>query len=106
MSALDLTTQRTVLDLLLEIQEETGVSYLFVTHDLSVVRFMSHRVAVIRHGNIVETGDARTVTTGPRHPCTRALMLSAPVADIAEQRRRGEIAQRLGREDRSAAGDG
>ncbi|MGW0551358.1 ATP-binding cassette domain-containing protein [Streptomyces altiplanensis] len=105
-SALDLTTQRTVLDLLLEIQEETGVSYLFVTHDLSVVRFMSHRVAVIRHGNIVETGDARTVTTEPRHPYTRALMLSAPVADIAEQRRRRETARRLGREDRSAAGGG
>ncbi|MGW0940700.1 ABC transporter ATP-binding protein [Streptomyces sp. NPDC002666] len=57
-SALDLTTQRTVLDLLLEIQEETGVSYLFVSHALSVVRFMSHRVAVVHRGEIAETGDA------------------------------------------------
>ncbi|MEU0740790.1 ATP-binding cassette domain-containing protein [Streptomyces sp. NPDC006134] len=92
-SALDLTTRRTVLDLLLEIQEETGVAYLFVTHDLSVVRFMSHRVAVIHRGEIVETGDARTVTTAPRHAYTRALMLSAPVADVTEQRRRRQAAR-------------
>ncbi|MGW9129906.1 ABC transporter ATP-binding protein [Streptomyces sp. NPDC055681] len=92
-SALDLTTQRTVLDLLLEIQEDTGVSYLFVSHDLSVVRCMSHRVAVIHRGEIVETGDAEQVTTTPRHPYTRTLLLSAPVSDVAEQRRRRE--QRL-----------
>ncbi|MFE2018792.1 ABC transporter ATP-binding protein [Streptomyces sp. NPDC059499] len=96
-SALDLTTQRTVLELLLEIQEETAVAYLFVTHDLSVVRFMSHRVAVIRGGTLVETGDAQAVTTDPRHPYTRTLMLSAPVADVAEQRRRRESAAVLGR---------
>ncbi|MDQ0792379.1 ABC transporter ATP-binding protein [Streptomyces sp. B1I3] len=92
-SALDPTTRRTVLDLLLEIQEETGVAYLFVTHDLSVVRFMSHRVAVIRRGGIVECGDTATVTAEPRHPYTRALMLSAPVADVHEQRRRRETAR-------------
>ncbi|CAM5498206.1 Dipeptide ABC transporter ATP-binding protein OS=Streptomyces tendae OX=1932 GN=F3L20_05065 PE=4 SV=1 [Streptomyces tendae] len=89
-SALDLTTQATVLDLLLDIQQQTGVSYLFVSHDLSVVRRMSHRVAVIHHGGIVETGDAATVTTRPRHPYTRTLLLSAPVADVDEQRRRRE----------------
>ncbi|MFG3246641.1 ATP-binding cassette domain-containing protein [Streptomyces sp. NPDC048187] len=89
-SALDLTTQATVLDLLLDIQQQTGVSYLFVSHDLSVVRRMSHRVAVIHHGDIVETGDAATVTTRPRHPYTRTLLLSAPVADVDEQRRRRE----------------
>lgn len=64
-SALDLTTRRTVLELLLEIQEETGVACLFVTHDLSVVRFMGHRVAVIEGGVLVETGDAGSVTTAP-----------------------------------------
>uniref|UniRef100_A0AAU3H7F6 ATP-binding cassette domain-containing protein n=1 Tax=Streptomyces sp. NBC_01401 TaxID=2903854 RepID=A0AAU3H7F6_9ACTN len=106
-SALDLTTQRTVLELLLEIQEETGLAYLFVTHDLSVVRFMSHRVAVIRGGALVETGDAHAVTTDPQHPYTRALMLSAPVADVAEQRRRRESAAALGRTGvpRTADGD-
>lgn len=92
-SALDLTTQRTVLDLLLEIQEETGVSYLFVSHDLSVVRFMSHRVAVIHRGEIVETGDAATVTSEPGHSYTRTLLLASPVADVAEQRRRREAAR-------------
>lgn len=90
-SALDLTTQRTVLELLLEIQEETGVSYLFVSHDLSVVRFMSHRVSVIHRGEIVETGDADRITRSPDHPYTRTLLLSAPVTDVAEQRRRREL---------------
>ncbi|GGS93132.1 ABC transporter ATP-binding protein [Planobispora rosea] len=93
-SALDLTTQKTVLDLLLEIQEQTGVSYLFVSHDLSVIRFMSHRVAVIRHGEIVELGEAAEVTAGPRHPYTRALLLSAPVADVNGQRERREAFER------------
>ncbi|MGA4544254.1 ATP-binding cassette domain-containing protein [Uniformispora flossi] len=87
-SALDLTTQRNVLDLLLEIQQQTDVAYLFVSHDLSVVRLMSHRVAVLRHGEIVETGDAAAVTGNPEHPYTRDLLLSAPVADVAAQRER------------------
>ncbi|WP_433142927.1 ABC transporter ATP-binding protein [Actinomadura nitritigenes] len=87
-SALDLTTRRTILDLLLEIQEETSVAYLFVSHDLSVVRSMSHRVAVIHRGRIVETGESAQVTAAPEHPYTRTLLLSAPVADVAEQRRR------------------
>lgn len=89
-SALDLTTQTTVLDLLLDIQEQNGVAYLFVSHDLSVVRRMSHRVAVIHHGNIVETGDAATLTTRPQHPYTQTLLLSAPVTDVDQQRRRRE----------------
>jgi peptide/nickel transport system ATP-binding protein len=87
-SALDLTTQRTVLDLLLELQEQTGVSYLFISHDLAVVRAISHRIAVLRGGRIVETGTARDVTTRPREAYTQRLLLSAPVADPAEQRRR------------------
>ncbi|HEX2315669.1 MAG TPA: ATP-binding cassette domain-containing protein [Thermomonospora sp.] len=93
-SALDLTTRQTVLDLLLEIQRETGVSYLFVSHDLAVVRVMSHRVAVIRHGEIVETGEAAAVTTRPEHEYTRRLVLAAPVADVARQRERREEFER------------
>ncbi|MET9433250.1 ATP-binding cassette domain-containing protein [Streptomyces sp. NPDC006551] len=89
-SALDLTTQRTVLDLLLEIQRETGVSCLFISHDLSVVRRMSHRVTVIHRGTLVETADADRITRTPEHPYTRSLLLAAPVADVAEQRRRRE----------------
>ncbi len=89
-SALDLTTQAAVLELLLDIQEETGVAYLFVSHDLSVVRFMSHRVCVIHRGEIVESGDADTLTRTPEHPYTRTLLLSAPIADVTGQRRRRE----------------
>ncbi|MBE3000874.1 ABC transporter ATP-binding protein [Nocardiopsis sp. HNM0947] len=90
-SALDLTTQRTVMDLLLEIQERTGVAYLFVSHDLSVVRALSHRVAVLERGEIVEEGDAERLTRDPDHPYTRRLLLSAPVADpVRQQERRRE----------------
>ncbi|MFI6813909.1 ATP-binding cassette domain-containing protein [Nonomuraea sp. NPDC050328] len=96
-SALDLTTQKTVLDLLLEIQEQSGVAYLFVSHDLSVVRFVSHRVAVIHQGEIVESGPAAVVTAEPSHPYTRALLLAAPVADVAAQRlRRAAFEQEYG----------
>ncbi|MFD0206979.1 MULTISPECIES: ABC transporter ATP-binding protein [Saccharothrix] len=98
-SALDLTTQRTVLDLLLEIQEQTGVAYLFISHDLSVVRYMSHRVNVIHRGLIVESGDAEQVTTTPRHAYTQRLLLSAPVADPVVQRaRRAALDQRRAEE--------
>lgn len=94
-SALDLTTQARVLDLLVEIQERTGVAYLFVSHDLSVVRHVSHRVAVMHRGRIVESGDADTVTSAPSDPYTRRLLLAAPVADPAEQARRRDERQRL-----------
>lgn len=87
-SALDLTTQRAVLDLLLDIQQNTGVSLLFISHDLQVVRAMSHRVAVIHRGHIVEQGPASIVTSSPVHPYTKRLLLSAPVADPQQQRQR------------------
>jgi len=84
-SALDLTTQARVLDLLLEIQQATGVSYLFVSHDLDVVRHLSHEVAVMHRGEIVEQGDARQVTETPRHPYTQRLLLASPVPDPDRQ---------------------
>ncbi|HET6706318.1 ATP-binding cassette domain-containing protein [Amycolatopsis sp.] len=87
-SALDLTTQALVLDLLVDIQRRTGVAYLFVSHDLAVVRHVSHRVAVVYRGDIVETGPAATVTSEPEHPYTRKLLLAAPVPDPAEQAKR------------------
>ncbi|WP_226965797.1 ATP-binding cassette domain-containing protein [Tessaracoccus defluvii] len=77
-SALDLSTQARVLDLFVEIQEATGVAYLFVTHDLSVVRHVSHRVAVLYRGEIVEQGDVAQVTGAPEHPYTQRLFMAAP----------------------------
>ncbi|MDO8108006.1 ATP-binding cassette domain-containing protein [Isoptericola sp. b441] len=84
-SALDLSTQARVLDLLLEIQQTTGVSYLFVSHDLDVVRHVSHRVAVMYQGEIVEQGEARHVTEKPDHPYTQRLLLASPVPDPDRQ---------------------
>lgn len=89
-SALDLTTQERVLELLTEIQEATGVAYLFISHDLTVVRHMSHRVAVIYRGEIVEQGDAAQVTGHPQQAYTRKLLLAAPVVDPDRQRQRRE----------------
>ncbi|WP_262697480.1 MULTISPECIES: ATP-binding cassette domain-containing protein [Streptomyces] len=89
-SALDLSTQARVLELFVEIQERTGVAYLFITHDLSVVRCVSHRVAVMHRGRIVESGEAAAVTGDPRDPYTRRLMLAAPVPDPERQRERRE----------------
>jgi ABC-type glutathione transport system ATPase component len=89
-SALDLTTQARVLDLFLEIQERTGVAYLFISHDLSVIRYLSHRVAVMYKGEIVEWGDGEQVTSRPEHPYTNRLMMAAPVSDPDRQAVRRE----------------
>lgn len=94
-SGLDLSTQALVLDLLINIQKETGVSYLFISHDLAVVRHISHRVAVIYKGRLVETGPVAKVTLAPEHPYSQRLLLAAPLADPVEQRRRREERRRL-----------
>ncbi len=90
-SALDLTTQARVLALLQEIQDSTGVAYLFVSHDLDVVRHLSSRVAVMYQGRIVEWGMADQVTNRPHHPYTKRLFLASPVADPALQAERREL---------------
>ncbi|UXW86860.1 ATP-binding cassette domain-containing protein [Microbacterium azadirachtae] len=87
-SALDLTTQATILDLFIELQRDTGVSYLFVSHDLGVVRRVCHRVAVMYRGEIVETGEGEQITRAPRHPYAERLRLASPVADPVVQRTR------------------
>ncbi len=94
-SALDLSTQARVLDLFLEIQQLTGVSYLFVSHDLDVVRHVSHRVAVMYKGEIAEQGDARQVTEAPVHPYTQRLLLASPVPDPDRQAERREARRRF-----------
>ncbi|MFI6498881.1 dipeptide ABC transporter ATP-binding protein [Nonomuraea typhae] len=93
-SALDVSTQAQVLDLLVEIQRDTGVGYLFISHDLAVVRNVCDRVAVMSGGMLVETGPTEQVTTRPHDPYTRRLLLSAPVPDPEEQAARR--AARLG----------
>jgi peptide/nickel transport system ATP-binding protein len=87
-SALDLTTQARILDLFLQIQKDTGVSYLFVSHDLDVVRHISHRVAVMYKGEIVEQGAASKVTVKPEHPYTQRLLMASPVPDPDRQAKR------------------
>src|SRR5690606_21237290 len=72
-SALDLSTQARVIELFIEIQERTGVAYLFISHDLAVVRAISHRVAVMSGGTIVEQGSADQVTSRPENEYTRRL---------------------------------
>ncbi|RZI95120.1 MAG: ABC transporter ATP-binding protein [Microbacterium sp.] len=89
-SALDLSTQARVLRLFADVQEATGVAYLFVSHDLAVVRHISHRVAVMYRGEIVEFGDGDQVTAQPQHPYTQRLLLAAPVPDPVRQARRRE----------------
>jgi peptide/nickel transport system ATP-binding protein len=94
-SALDLSNQARVLDLFIEIQERTGVAYLFITHDLSVVRHISHRVAVMYRGEILESGPAAIVTSTPHDPYTQRLLLAAPVPDPKRQAERRAARRRL-----------
>lgn len=94
-SALDLSTQLRALDLLIEIQGQTGVGYLFISHDLAVVRHISHYVGVMRLGEIVEQGDAEAVTEHPSHPYTQRLWASNLVADPAAQAERRRLRRSL-----------
>jgi peptide/nickel transport system ATP-binding protein len=87
-SALDLINQARILDLLLEIQRDTGTAYLFVSHDLDVIRHVSHAVSVVLGGEIVEQGLAGIVTQDPEHDYTRKLVLAAPVSDVDRQSER------------------
>lgn len=80
-SALDASVQAQVINLLQDLQDQLGLSYLFIAHDLSVVRHLADRVAVMYLGKLVEIGETEEVFTNPRHPYTRALIASAPVPD-------------------------
>ncbi|GGL99166.1 ABC transporter ATP-binding protein [Deinococcus aerophilus] len=80
-SALDVSVQAQVVNLLLELQEQLHLTVLFVAHDLRLVRHLSHRVAVMYLGRVVEVADTETMFTAPRHPYTQALLAAAPTLD-------------------------
>jgi peptide/nickel transport system ATP-binding protein len=101
-SALDVTTQARVLTLLKDIQRDTGVAYLFISHDLGVVNAVSDRIAVLYQGRIVETGKAHDIAANPGHAYTRKLRMAVPVADPERQRQRRAARLKL---EKSASAD-
>ena len=88
MSALDVSIQAQVINLMQDLQEEFGLSYIFIAHDLSVVRHISNRIAVMSWGNIVEIGPAEQIYQHPEHPYSKTLLAAAPRPDPAFNRAR------------------
>lgn len=95
-SALDVSVQAQIINLMLDLQDRLGLSYLFVAHDPSVAKHVSHRVAVMYVGRMVEVASTATLFRAPKHPYTEALLSAVPVPDPRQRARRivleGEVA--------------
>ncbi|MGV1772535.1 dipeptide ABC transporter ATP-binding protein [Agrobacterium vitis] len=91
-SALDVSIQAQIVNLLLELQRDLGISYLFISHDMAVVERVSHRVAVMYLGQIVEIGPRRAIFENPQHPYTKKLMAAVPIADPARRHLKRQFA--------------
>ena len=85
-SALDVSIRAHIINLLMDLQKDLGVSYLFISHDMAIVERVSHRVAVMYLGQIVEIGPRQAIFENPQHPYTRKLMSAVPVADPTVRR--------------------
>jgi peptide/nickel transport system ATP-binding protein len=91
-SALDVPVKAQVVNLMLDLQARMGLAYLFISHDMAVVERISHRVAVMYLGEIVEIGPREAVFGDPQHPYTKRLLAAVPVADPGQRNRRSQLA--------------
>lgn len=97
-SALDVSIQAQIINILLDLQDQLNLTYLFISHDLSIVRSISHRIAVMAQGTIVEIADTEELFKNPMHPYTRQLLAAIPVADPKEARERRQHFDKLPQE--------
>ena len=90
-SALDISVQAQILNLLLDLQEQTGITYLVITHDLNVIKYISDRIAVMYLGRLVEFGPTEAIAYNAKHPYTRGLLNAAPILDPTLRTHKKEV---------------